>query len=141
MVSKLTALCFGLALIGLTGCKSKMDIAATVSQLVGSSWTLGELNGSKLNPANYEMKGLPTLSFESADQVVGNTGCNGFSSKMKATAESVKFMPGPMTKMFCEGVDENGFMDAINAANNIQLDGDNLVLLNGEKAVMKFNKQ
>lgn len=129
------------AVFCLFSCKAKMDLASTLSSIVGQSWVLDEMNGKKLDPANYEMKGLPTLNFETADKVVGSTGCNNFMANIKLTDNKFNVMPGPMTKMFCQGVDENGFMKALEESSTLKVEGDKLILSNGSEPKLSFNKK
>ena len=73
----------------------------------------------------------PTLTFN-GEQLSGNTGCNNISSTFKTNGNSIDLGGIAMTKMFCEGVEEHVFTEAINAVKKFRIDGEHLILSNDD---------
>lgn len=124
-----------------SGCKTQANLGTVISQISGQDWVLNSLKGNALDPEKYTFKGLPTISFNDST-LVGHTGCNGFNAKYKISdSQNIKIQPGAMTKMYCDGVDEVGFMDAIGETNTLKMDGEQLLLQNGTEELMRFSKK
>ena len=107
-----------------------MNLATTLENVKGQNWQVQALNGKALDPTVYTFKGLPELSFGADGYMSGHTGCNGFRAKYNMDENNqLDIKPGPMTKIYCEGVNENGFIEAINQTKSLKMDGEELLLV------------
>lgn len=86
----------------------------------------------------------PYLNFVDANRVAGNNGCNNVSGGYKASGEEIQFDTENFksTRMFCQGVNEELFLDILNSVNRYQLkeEGTKLILLSGDKVHASFLK-
>lgn len=130
-----------LLLIGAFSCNTTRDTVLLVQSLKETEWEVRELNGKELNPNNYDSRGLPTVIFIEDGKVSGNTGCNQYQAMYKVNGSEIEFSPGAMTKRYCQGVDEVGFMDALTATTKIENDGDNLLFQNNGTDLMKLTRK
>ncbi len=97
--------------------------------LVGTSWVLTEI-GRKPPPSGVG-EGEASLHFLEAGRVSGFTGCNRFSGDAALSGASVHFGPVMATRMACPASAniEVDYMKALEAARQVDLDGDSLYLL------------
>lgn len=98
------------------------------------SWELIKIQTKDRSAKGIDMRfplKTPELTFN-GEQLSGNTGCNNISSTFKTNGDSIEFGGIAMTKMFCEGVEEHVFTDAINAVKKFRIDGEQLVLSNND---------
>lgn len=102
---------------------------------VGKSWTVNSFDASDIRP---DSKALPTMHFEEAGKLSGNTGCNNFSGSYTIQSGNLQLDPGMMTKMFCEGGVENKFLQAMKKTNRYEIKGDKLLLYDGTTLVMQL---
>jgi len=112
-------------------CKNQMSLSALLSEINGQNWQVRSLNNQELDEEAYNnFKGLPELSFNNDGVISGHSGCNGFRANYKTYEnQAIEIKPGAMTKMFCQGVDENGFLDAVKSTRSLKMDGENLLLV------------
>jgi len=117
-------------LLSVVGCKNQMNLSSLLNTISGQKWQVQSLNGESLDAEAYkEFKGLPELTF-SEGVINGHSGCNGFRADYKTDEnQNIEIRPGAMTKMYCRGVDENGFLEAINSTRSLKMDGDELLLV------------
>lgn len=127
--------------LGFLSCNTARDVALIMQSLKGTQWEVQELNSKALDPSNYDSRGLPTVIFIEDGKVSGNTGCNQYQAMYKINGAEIEFKPGAMTKRYCEGVDEVGFMDALTSTTLIENDGDNLVFKHNGKSLMKLIRE
>jgi heat shock protein HslJ len=116
---------------GTSSCKNQSELASVsklLPSLIGKEFQVSSLFGQALDPANYQ-QGLPHFKFDDDSSIKGNTGCNGFTAAYEMAEGLINFKPGPMTKRYCEGVDENGFLKALNETRNLKMDGENLLFM------------
>lgn len=101
---------------------------------IEGTWELVKIQTKDRSTKGIDMRfplKTPELTFN-GEQLSGNTGCNNISSTFKSSGDSIEFGAIAMTKMFCEGVEEHVFTDAINAVKKFRIDGDYLVLSNND---------
>jgi heat shock protein HslJ len=116
---------------------SRTPQAAT---LAGTEWLLEDLNGSGvLDDAQA------TLSFLEGGRISGNGSCNRFSGSAEIKSGTIKVGPLAMTRMSCPpAVDdqEARYMQALQSADRIALDGSNLLLFSpGKEKPLKFSRK
>lgn len=116
-----------------------------VKALMGK-WTLDYISpvDGKDSKQLYKIQ-MPYLNFVDHEKVAGNNGCNnisgGYSIKDKNTIQfdTDKFAA---TRMFCQGVNEQAFKDALKSVNKFDVidDGKKLVLITGDIVTLSFVK-
>lgn len=121
-------------LLLIAGCKNQMSLSNLLNTINGQKWQVQSLNGQPLDADAYkEFKGLPELTFNDDGVINGHSGCNGFRADYKTDDnQNIEIRPGAMTKMHCQGVDENGFLEAINSTRSLKMDGQELILVDSE---------
>lgn len=80
--------------------------------------------------------GMPEVSFSGDSSIKGRTGCNSFFGTYNTSGNKLKADITGMTKMFCMGVDETGFMDLFQSADSFQMENKNLFLYHKGKKIM-----
>jgi len=123
-----------LVVLGLAGCvcgggPARSDISQLgVPAFQGSSWTLIELEGTKI-PQGTER--VPYIQFNDDEEFVGMAGCNRMFGKYWVDAASISFSDIGTTKMFCPaGMDIEGKMlEVLDSAAQFKLVADTLELL------------
>jgi heat shock protein HslJ len=106
--------------------------------LVGKTWQLSSINGKAVN-APASGRELPYITFTTDNKAMGNSGCNNFSGSYNLNDEGGLNISQVMaTKMFCEGVDEGGFFDALDKVTMSKVEKDKLTLMDGTAEVLVF---
>lgn len=107
--------------------------------LVGTSWTLIEVDGEAL-PAPED--GRPAeLVFLEEDRFAGSAGCNRVLGAAKQHGASLSMLPGPMTMMACPPpLDriEQRFVAVLGDVTGYRRSDATLDLLSGERVVMRL---
>ena len=114
---------------------SKKTANAAASTPVGKNWTVSSFAATDVI---QDSRSVPTIRFEEAGKLNGNTGCNNYSGSYSISNNSIKMDPGMMTKMFCEGAVENKFIETMKKANRFEIKGDQLWLFDGTTLVMQL---
>src|SRR5690554_2537520 len=87
---------------------------------------------------------MPYLTFVDETKVAGNNGCNNIAGSYTLDGKSISFHTDDFksTRMFCQGVNENAFIDILKTINNYTLieNGNKLMLLTTDIASMVFVK-
>ncbi|HKK54311.1 MAG TPA: META domain-containing protein [Patescibacteria group bacterium] len=100
------------------------------SNLVGKTWVWKETimsNDEKVVPKNPKAF---TITFKEDGSVSGSTDCNSFGGSYELSDNKIEFSPFAMTKMYCEGSQEQEFVDLVKESNTVQFNNENnLVLL------------
>ncbi|HLT53233.1 MAG TPA: META domain-containing protein [Flavobacteriaceae bacterium] len=111
--------------------------------LYGATWELEYISGPKIAfDALFDAK-TPQLEFNKETlQVIGNSGCNGFSAPFTTEGNTLSFgEPGPATLMYC-GEGEPFFKNTIKKINAFKIDEDGkLLLMQDDIMLMRFKKQ
>lgn len=106
--------------------------------LVGKTWQLTSMNGKTVS-APASGRGLPHITFTTDNKAMGNSGCNNFSGSYNLNDEGGLNISQVMaTKMFCEGVNEGGFFDALDKVTTSKVEKDKLTLMNGTAEILVF---
>jgi putative lipoprotein len=111
------------------GCQSVAPTAAppaTVFALVGTAWIAEEIEGRRgLDQVQS------TLTFESAERIVGSTGCNRYFAPLQVSGTALRIGMGGSTRRACppEVMDqESRFLAALDAIRTYRRDGSTLLL-------------
>ncbi|KAF2516252.1 META domain-containing protein [Flavobacterium salilacus subsp. salilacus] len=129
---------FGLILVItlLAACGGAKSISK--SALTETSWQLKSLNDDvMLSGFNRE---IPYINFTEDNRISGNTGCNNFSGAYSNLTDegTISFSKMVATKMYCDGVPESEFLNALNQVNGIKKNKEQLIFLDNDKPVMVF---
>lgn len=110
--------------------------------LVGSRWRLVEAGGQAALPDTGQRG--PYLQFESGSRMGGNTTCNSMGGSYTADGSSLRFFDVNSTMMACveeaRMEQERRFMIAIQNTDRYAVQGDTLVLMQGERVVARLVK-
>jgi heat shock protein HslJ len=131
------SLAFMIAGLCVFACKAER--APVPEELVGSEFLLEDLGGRGV------MDNLQsTLKFESAEQVVGNGGCNRYFGSVEVKGDSIKFGPLGATQRMCPETvmdQEMRFLAALGKAYRIAMDGPYLYIHSqADDTTLKFTK-
>lgn len=132
-LARLTAI----ALIALTGCRTT-QATMPAELLVGTTWELAEINGKPVSVSSSD-RPRAFINFSADNTVAGNSGCNTFGGSYNLNDEGGMNISQVMsTKMFCEGIDEQGFFGNLEKVTMSKAQKDRLVLYNGVDKVLVF---
>lgn len=122
--------------------ETTMDAPKFDERLAGK-WTLeymSPVNGKDVKQL-YKIQ-MPYLNFVDENKVAGNNGCNNISGGYSAKDNIIKFETDKFaaTRMFCEGVDEQAFLNVLKSINRYDVidDGNKLVLITSDIVSMTF---
>ena len=119
---------FGMAFF-VIGCQAVAPTAeplAAAFALVGSAWIAEEIEGRRVLDHVQS-----TLTFESAERIVGSTGCNRYFAPLQVSGMALRIGMGGSTRRACppEVVDqESRFLAALDAVRTYRRDGSTLLL-------------
>lgn len=126
--------------VKLTFEKKKEQLKSNSMDRLNDIWILESRNGIIPDKKIYS-KGLPQLQFQIADmKYTGNTGCNSFSGKFEATAKTIKIVEGPITRMFCEGINESDYLKDLHNATGYKIENNHLTLMLNGKPTLIYKK-
>jgi heat shock protein HslJ len=124
----------------LAGCSSNKDEIGSEYRL-NNKWVLQSLNGRQATYAEFA-QGFPEMELKVDAMVVyGNTGCNSMSGSMAATTRTIEFSNIVTTFMHCDGVNETGFLNALEKADRWKIENNRLYLYAGNNIVAVFRKK
>lgn len=107
--------------------EKNFSLAGRTYQLISLPWDTAGLRSFPAGP--------PSLEF--SDSVLsGFTGCNRFFGTFSQEGNTIRLNLKGMTKMYCEGVNESGFIGASGAVNTLSVNGDTLRLFKDRQLVM-----
>lgn len=126
-----------LLMLFVVGCKTgKTGISK--ENLSSTDWQLSAIEGNDVLKSNYP-NGVPSVVFTADNKINGHGGCNRYGGSYTLGAAG-ELTIGQMiaTKMFCEGVAEDRYMQALSAVNRAEMKGNSLILYNGKDVVLTF---
>ena len=103
--------------------------------LMQNTWGAASLMGQAVDVENPTVD-LPSVRFLPGGQLTGTTGCNSFQGTYAMVDDRLVMNPGAMTKKFCEGVQEQKFLEAMRKTTTIRLSGQRIELLDADEAVL-----
>lgn len=134
---KRLAIIFAIPVFLLTTSCNSMKNLNPLDLLTGNNWVLNRLMGDVLDVTKYT-QGLPSLNFLKDGGLSGYTGCNNFNGKFNLEGTKLTLDPGAMTKKYCQEVNENGIIEALNQVKSFKVDKDKLILTDGLNELMRF---
>lgn len=123
----------GLLIALFSSCLEKMN----EKNLAQTKWELIELPGLSL-PKNAKA----TLNFGDSLKVSGKSFCNSYGGKAQIIDNKLALKNLFSTKMFCQDTDaaERAYLQAINQADMAKIENNQLVLTQGDKKLLVFQK-
>lgn len=118
-------------------------VPAEASKLDGN-WELNYISGPRIAFDGLYPDKKPQITFNlAANEVGGNTSCNGFSSKITLKGNNISIAePFAKTMIFCEGGGESTFLNMLKKVNKYSVtDGNTLTFMIDDIAVMRFAKK
>lgn len=129
-----------------TGCQgtSETQQASDITQAemkLRDIFALEWLNGNELNKEVYP-NAIPYIELNPRDSsIMGFTGCNRLTGNIEADEnDKLEITNLGSTRMYCDGVPESEFMDALTKTNRYKREGLQLFLMQNEKIVLRFKK-
>ena len=121
--------------------KLSKESALTLEGIVWEMSYIQPLDRSMKTIEDRFPQGLPNL--EISDQSVhGSTGCNRFNGGIILNGDALSFDKLGMTRMFCEGVEENLFTSNLEKVTKYSIENDELILYSKENMVLfRFKKK
>lgn len=122
---------------------AKLNGVSMETEKLSGRWELNYISGPRIAFEGLYPDKKPFVSFNfSAKELVGNTTCNGFSSKYTMNRNNIKFADALKTMMFCEGGGEETFLNMLKKVNKYALtDVNTLTFMIDDVAVMRFSKK
>ncbi len=111
------------------------------SGLENIRWQLVKLNGRGVEARDSERE--PYLRLDRATGGIGmSVGCNNIGGEYQLRGRQLKIEPGPMTRMFCEDLNqlEQEYIEAAGQVTGWRVERGRLLLLAGEKVVMELTR-
>jgi heat shock protein HslJ len=118
-----------------TGCGStKGDTPQQM--LTAGTWQLKSMQGKDATTQDFA-NGMPYVTFTSDYKISGKGGCNNFSGSYNLNEEGgINISSLISTKMYCEGVKENDFLELLQASDAVDVDKDKIVLFKETKEIL-----
>lgn len=109
---------------------------------LNGNWYLDKIYVGKIKAADLYPYKKPFIKIDINQPVFsGNTACNAINGQLLMYQNTMKFNHITSTKMFCDGVNEKVFTDALEKVTHYKLEGTRLVLLEKEKKIMELVQQ
>ena len=109
---------------------------------LNGNWYLDKIYVGKIKAADLYPYKKPFIKIDINQPVFsGNTACNAINGQLLMFQNTMKFNHITSTKMFCDGVNEKVFTDALEKVTHYKLEGTRLILLEKEKKIMELVQQ
>jgi heat shock protein HslJ len=130
VITMRTPIAVAFALCSVVACSSpQVSVGRPAAPFVGTDWKLFELHELPTIGGRYQ---TPATFRIDSTTVTGFTGCNRMTGPVTYFNGHIKFGPLAVTKMACLDVNvgrvEAGFLNALNAAERVNVIGDTLIL-------------
>lgn len=104
-------------------------------------WSLTMFENQSVQEMNYSAK-IPHLLIQvESNRLSGSTGCNSMSGEIEVYDDrSISLRPGPTTRMMCEGVNEQAFLDLLSSVDSYKLEKDRLDLQSDGRVIAVFER-
>lgn len=123
---------------------AKLNAITVESSKLNGTWELNYISGPRIAFEGLYPDKKPQISFNLiANELGGNTSCNGFTSKMTIDGNKISIAePFAKTMIFCEGDGESTFLNMLKKINKYAVtDGNTLTFMIDDVAVMRFSKK
>ena len=124
----------------LAGCSSSVSENIGKEYELNKTWILQSLGLKTADNSNFP-QGLPWMTLKvNSISMSGYNGCNTMAGGVHATSDKIFFTNIISTKMYCEGVKEQEFIDALLKANMWGVENGRLILQHNEDVVAEFKE-
>ena len=123
---------------------AKLNTITVESSKLSGTWELNYISGPRIAFEGLYPDKKPQVSFNlTANELGGNTSCNGFSSKITINGNKITIAePFAKTMIFCEGGGESTFLNMLKKLNKYAVtDSNTLTFMIDDVAVMRFSKK
>lgn len=109
---------------------------------LNGNWYLDKIYVGKIKAADLYPYKKPFITIDINQTVFsGNSACNAIKGQLLMFQNTMKFNHVTSTKMFCDGVNEKVFVDALEKVTHYKLEGTRLILLAKDKKIMEMVQQ
>ena len=132
-----------IGLLSLHSCASQAESNQTLNLDLSGNWTLLHIHESSETTVDEGFPNKkPNLILEAiSKKVTGNSGCNQLFGSFTTQQNRISFEGMGMTKMYCEGVKENEYVDLINKVKTYTIIDNQLILMDEEGTqLLKYSK-
>lgn len=134
------------ALLNLQSCVPQSGNAGenqTLNLDLSGNWILNHISkesGTTLDKGFPSKK--PTLTLESVSKkMTGNTGCNQMFGSFTTQQNKLSFKDVGSTKMYCQEVKENEYLQMISKVDSYKIENNQLILMDSDnKVLLKYSK-
>ena len=120
----------------LSSCSSSGNSYIGKEYELNKIWVLQNLHGKTADMTTWP-NGLPWMELKvNSTTMNGSTGCNTMGGSVYATSDKIYFGNIISTRMYCEGVDETGFLDALQSSRTWTIENDRLFLYDAPGGVV-----
>lgn len=103
-------------------------------------WVLETLDGVTADKNNFS-KAIPQIEINLSEKKLSGTGgCNRIFGTIEVSGDKIKFGPVASTRMYCEGVNESGFVNGLQNADSWKIENNRLYLMKDDKEIMVLRK-
>ena len=125
---------------------AKLKAVTPISSKLNGAWELNYISGPRIAFDGLYPDKKPQITFNlTANELGGNTSCNGFSSKITIDGNKITIAePFAKTMIFCEGGGETTFLNMLKKINKYAVTDGNLNILTfmiDDVAVMRFTRK
>lgn len=109
---------------------------------LNGNWYLDKIYVGKIKAADLYPYKKPFITIDiNKPTFTGNSACNAINGQLLMFQNTMKFNHVTSTKMFCDGVNEKVFTDALEKVTHYKLEGTRLILLEKDKKIMELVQQ
>lgn len=109
---------------------------------LNGNWYLDKIYVGKIKAADLYPYKKPFIKIDINQPVFsGNTACNAINGQLLMFQNTMKFNHIITTEMFCDGVNEKVFINALEKVTHYKLEGTRLILLEKDKKIMELVQQ
>jgi len=109
---------------------------------LNGNWYLDKIYVGKIKAADLYPYKKPFITIDINQTVFsGNSACNAIRGQLLMFQNTMKFNHVTSTKMFCDGINEKVFVDALEKVTHYKLEGTRLILLAKDKKIMELIQQ
>lgn len=123
---------------------AKLNATTAESSMLHGDWELNYISGPRIAFDGLYPDKKPQITFNlTANELGGNTSCNGFSSKITIDGNKITIAePFAKTMIFCEGGGETTFLNMLKKVNKYAVtDGNTLEFMIDDVPVMRFTRK
>jgi uncharacterized membrane protein len=107
---------------------------------LGTVWSLKTIGGALPGAGAFPAGRFPVFTVNMLENRWGGTdGCNVTNGKVVLSGDQLKIEPGISTLMKCPGEGSDAYMKALFNVTKYRIDGEELILMTGDKEVLRFD--